>query len=136
MKMNTISALLMALIVIGMMIPLASAANEDAETAVTNSAPVISSVSFGPTAVDVNTNYQLNFTVTDDNTLNDLTTIVVEVYYGSETAEAIRKHYNFTWTDGAGSTDFVDSPDTYWVSNSVPTPIQTSAPTPTPVGMV
>ncbi len=118
---GTILILFIVLMAIGMTVPLASATNEAAETAVTNSDPVISAVSFGPTAVDVNTNYQLNFTVTDANTLNDLTSIVVEVYYESETAEAIRKHYNFTWTEGEVLTNFVDSPATYWVSNTVPT---------------
>ena len=118
-----ILAAIMLASVFAMAIP-ATAVDEAASVGVSDSVPVISAVTFGPTSVDVDTNYQLNFTVTDDNTLNDLTTIVVEVYYDSQTGNTIRKHYGFTWTEGAGSTDFVASPAGYWVANSVPTVVQ------------
>jgi hypothetical protein len=78
--------------------------------AVNNIAPAISSVSLkngdgsafsGP--ADCETEYRVDFTITDDNTLEDLTDVDVEVYYETQTVDAIRSHYTFTWIQGTNS---------------------------------
>ena len=78
--------------------------------AVNNIAPAISVVSMKngdgsafSAPADCETEYRVDFTVTDDNTLADLTDVDVEVYYETQTVDAIRSHYTFTWTQGTNS---------------------------------
>ena len=101
------------------------AADETTTLDVGNVDPVLGAVSLtdsgdsSATTVAPEATYKVKFSVTDTNTLDDLTDIEVEIYYETQAADALRRAYTFTWTEGAGDTDFVSSPAGYVVATSV-----------------
>ncbi len=78
------------------------------EGAVNNITPVISSAALrdagdvgAVTALDPETEYLVKFTVADDNSMYDITTVAVELYFGVENggAAGITDYYTFTYTE-------------------------------------
>jgi hypothetical protein len=101
--------------------------NEDVTLTILGSGPVLSAISLTDNSdvttstVDPEATYKFKFTVSDDNTLDDLDDIVVDIYYESSSTDDIRSCYTFTWTEGAGSTPFTSSPAGYVVASVTPT---------------
>ncbi|UCH36873.1 MAG: hypothetical protein JSV76_04060 [Candidatus Bathyarchaeota archaeon] len=101
--------------------------DENVSLTITSSGPVLGAVSLtdnsdvATTSVDPEATYKVKFSVSDSNTLDDLTDIVVDIYYETQSAVDIRRSYTFTWTEGAGSTPFTSSPAGYVVSSVTPT---------------
>ena len=104
--------------------------DEDVTLDILGSAPELSAISLTDssdvvtTTIDPEATYKFKFTVSHANTLDYLTDIVVDVYFGSVTTDDIRSCYTFTWTEGLGSTDFISSPSGYEVSSVTPTDVQ------------
>ncbi len=69
----------------------------------------------------MNTNYWINFTVSDDDNISDLDNVVVKVYYTCQEPGTTDKRmaYKFTWTESTLG-DFVSAPGGYMASNTVP----------------
>ena len=82
------------------------------EGGVNNIEPVISSVllrdsgdTANATALDSEVEYLAKFTVTDDNSMYDITTVTVELYFGTDNtgAAGITDYYTFTYTESSNS---------------------------------
>ncbi len=80
-----------------------------------------------PTAIDPATEYLLKINATDNNSLDDLSTIKVVLYYAKDgtyrgSANATRQLYTYTWTESSSGTtgtwssangnNYIDEPDT------------------------
>jgi len=95
------------------------------QVTVTNVEPSLYAVSLtnttgeSVTALLPNKTYYLNFTACDNNRLDDLTSIVVTIYYNNYTVPHKSNHYNFTWLQTTNS--WTSNPPGYIVSSVNPT---------------
>jgi hypothetical protein len=95
------------------------------QVTVTNVEPSLYAVSLtNTTGASVTTvvpgeTYNVNFTVCDNNRLDDLTSIVVMIYYNNYTVPNKSNHYNFTWLQTSNS--WTSDPPGYIVSSVNPT---------------
>jgi hypothetical protein len=73
--------------------------NVDITVRVNNKAPVVTNNTAGPLTIDPQVQYTINGTVSDNNKLADMNTIVVKLYYGAVSSGNGRDYYTWTWTN-------------------------------------
>ena len=109
MKRLLISVLILMALLLGPVSPVL-ADDIGGEGDVNNIDPVISSVSLRDagdvgdvTALDPETEYLVKFAVADDNSMYDITTVTVELYFGDDNggAAGITDYYTFTYTESS-----------------------------------
>ena len=107
---RTILVIVLSLALLLSVAPAALAENISPQAGVDNVDPTVSDVALrnaGDTApvtsLDAEVEYLVKFTAADDNTLADLNTCVVNLYYESQAANAIRSYYTFTWTQSSNT---------------------------------
>lgn len=109
MKRLVISMLVMIALVLSS-VPAAFADDAGGQVTVGNGDPVISGAALrnaadsgAVTSLDPETEYLVKFTVADENSMYDIATVVVEVYFGNEiddsAGESITDRYKFTYTE-------------------------------------
>ncbi len=79
--------------------------NVDVSVTVNNKSPVVTNNTAGPLTIDPEVQYAINATVSDNNKLADVNTIVVKLYYGADAAGNGRNYYTWTWTNPAPGTN-------------------------------
>jgi hypothetical protein len=79
--------------------------NVDVSVTVNNKAPEADNNTVGPLTIDPEVQYAINTSVRDNNKLADVTTIVIKLYYGTDSAGNGSNYYTWTWTNPSPGTN-------------------------------
>jgi hypothetical protein len=77
----------------------ADSENVTVSVTVNNKAPEVANNTAGPLVIDPGVQYTINTSVRDKNKLSDITTIVIKLYYNSDSSGNGRNYYTWTWTN-------------------------------------
>jgi len=83
----------------------ADSENVDVSVTVNNKAPEVDNNTPGPLNIDPEVQYTINTAVRDNNKLQDILTIVIKLYYGSDSSGNGRNYYEWTWTNPSPGTN-------------------------------
>ena len=106
-KLITLTVMSLALLSLGNMG--ADSENVDVSVTVNNKPPVVTNNTAGPLTIDPEVQYTINATVSDNNKLADVNTIVIKLYYNADAAGDGRNYYTWTWTNPSPGTNPVQA---------------------------
>jgi hypothetical protein len=107
----------------------ADSENVNISVTVNNKAPDVTNNTVGPLTIDPEVQYTINATVSDNNKLSDIQTIVIKLYYGTDSSGNGRNYYTWTWTNPSPGTnpavaDFTNAAN--WAANVATSYISTT----------
>lgn len=79
--------------------------NINVSVTVNNKAPEVDNNTVGPLNIDPEVQYTINTSVRDNNKLGDINTIVIKLYYGTDSSGNARNYYEWTWTNPSPGTN-------------------------------